>query len=149
MVADVKAPRLARATSPDIDFRVTVCSERKLGDDKDEVISSPGYEMFRTKSVLSKTDDTSLELASGFQNKISFLRHDKTSIYKISDGNLFLRVKEVVKYDGKGSRFLKPSRNFTEAQIFGFFDGKGDLEDAMKVSRDLWSAVKRLRPHII
>lgn len=148
MVADVKAPRLARATSPDIDFRVTVCSERKLGDDEDEVISSPGYEMFRTKSVLSKTDDTSLELASGFQNKISFLRHDKTSIYKISDGNLFLEVKEVVKYDGKGSRFLKPFKNFTEAKIFGFFDGKGGPEEAGKVSRDLWSAAKRLRSHI-
>ena len=53
-----------------------------------------------------------------------------------------------MKYEGKGSRFLKPSKNSTEVQIFGFFDGKGDPEEAMKVSRNLWSAAKRLRPHI-
>ena len=151
VVADVKAPRHAGARSRDIDFRVTVCSQRKLKEDeKDEVMSSPGYEMFRTKSILCKPDDTSsnLELASGFQTKVSYVRHNKTSIYKISDGNLFLQVKEVMKYDGKGSRCRKPSKNFTEAQIFGFFDGKGDPEEAMKVSRNLWSAAKRLRPHI-
>lgn len=150
VVADVKAPRRAGAKSRDIDFRVTVCSQRKLEDDKDEVMSSPGYEMFSTKSILSKPGNMSLdlELASGFQTKVSYVRHDKTSIYKISDGNLFLQVKEVMKYEGKGSRFLKPSKNSTEVQIFGFFDGKGDPEEAMKVSRNLWSAAKRLRPHI-
>lgn len=150
VVADVKAPRPMRAKSRDIDFRVTVCSERKLGDEREEVMNSPGYEIFKTKSILSKpsTGGFDLLLANDYLKKVAFVRHDKTSMYQIHNGNLLLQVKEVQKYDAKGTRFLRSPKNFTEVQIFGFFHGKGDQEEAMNVARDLWSAAKRLRPHI-
>lgn len=149
---DVKAPRPARAKSRDVDFRVTVCSERRLeGEEKDEVMKSPNYEIFKTKSIISKSPNggPGLVLANEFLKKVAFVRHDKTSMYHIYNGNLSLQVKEVHKYDVKGTRFLNsPSKIFTEVQIWGWFNGKDDEEVAMNVARDLWSATKKLRPHI-
>ena len=152
VVVDVKAPRPAGARSRDINFRVTVCSERKLeAEEKEEVMKSGNYEIFKTKSIISKqpNEGQGLVLASDYLKKASFVRHDKTSMYRIYNGNLSLQVKEVQKYDVKGTRFLNtPSKTFTELQIWGLFDGKGDEELAMTVARDLWSATKKLRPHI-
>ena len=152
VVVDVKAPRPTGAKSRDIDFRVTVCSERKLeAEEKEEVMKSANYEIFKTKSIISKPPNggQGLVLVSEFQKKTSFVRHDKTSIYRIYNGNLSLQVKEVHKYEVKGTRFLNtPSKTFTELQIWGQFNGKDDEELAMTVARDLWSATKQLRPHI-
>ena len=152
VVVDVKAPRPAGTRSRDIDFRVTVCSERKLeAEEKEEVMKSGNYEIFKTKSIISKqpNEGQGLVLASDYLKKASFVRHDKTSMYRIYNGNLSLQVTEVQKYDVKGTRFLNtPSKTFTELQIWGLFDGKGDEELAMTVARDLWSATKKLRPHI-
>ena len=152
VVVDVKAPRPAGTRSRDIDFRVTVCSERKLeAEEKEEVMKSGNYVIFKTKSIISKqpNEGRGLVLASDYLKKASFVRHDKTSMYRIYNGNLSLQVKEVQKYDVKGARFLNtPSKTFTELQIWGLFDGKGDEELAMTVARDLWSATKKLRPHI-
>ena len=152
VVVDVKAPRPPRAKSRDIDFRVTVCSERKLeGEQKDEVMKSASYEIFKTKSIISKSPNggPGLVLANEFLKKVAFVRHNKTSVYHIYKGNLSLQVKEVQKYDVKGTRFLNaPSKSFTEVQICGWFNGKDDEEVAMNVARDLWSATKKLRPHI-
>ncbi|KAJ7393663.1 hypothetical protein OS493_003319 [Desmophyllum pertusum] len=48
VVVDVKAPRPAGKRSRDIDFRVTVCSERKLdAEEKEEVMKSANYEYLR------------------------------------------------------------------------------------------------------
>ena len=152
VVVDVKAPRPARAKSRDIDFRVTVCSERKLeGEEKEEVMKSANYEIFKTKSIISKPPNggQGLVLVNEFLKKTSFVRHDKTSIYRIYNGNLSLQVTEVHKYDVKGTRFLNtPSKTFTELQILGQFNGKDDEELAMTVARDVWAATKQLRPHI-
>lgn len=152
VVVDVKAPRPAGKRSRDIDFRVTVCSERKLeGEEKEEVMKSANYEVFKTKSIISKQPNggQGLVLVNEFLKKASFVRHDKTSMYRIYNGNLSLQVKEVQKYDIKGTRFLTtPTKTFTELQIWGLFNGKDDEELAMTVARDLWSATKQLRPHI-
>lgn len=152
VVVDVKAPRPPGARSRDIDFRVTVCSERKLeAEEKEEVMKSGNYEIFKTKSIISKqpNEGQGLVLASDYLKKASFVRHDKTSMYRIYNENLSLQVKEVQKYDVKGTRFLNtPSKTFTELQIWGLFNGKGDEEQAMTVARNLWSATKKLRPHI-
>ena len=152
VVVDVKAPRPAGKKSRDIDFRVTVCSERKLeAEEKEEVMKSANYEIFKTKSIISKQPNggQGLVLINDFLKKVSFVRHDKTSTYRIYNGNLSLQVKEVQKYEVKGTRFLNtPSKTFTEVQILGLFNGKGDEEVAMTVARDLWSATKKLRPHI-
>ncbi len=151
-VVDVKAPRPARAKSRDVDFRVTVCSERRLeGEEKDEVMRSPSYEILKTKSIISKSPNggSGLVLANEFLKKVAFVRHDKTSMYHINNGKLSLQVKEVQKYEVRGTRFLNsPSKSFTEVQIWGWFNGKDDEKAAMDVARDLWSATKRLRPHI-
>ena len=152
VVVDVKAPRPAGTRSRDIDFRVTVCSERKLeSEEKEEVMKSANYEIFKTKSIISKQPNggQGLVLANEFQKKASFVRHERTSMYRIYNGNLSLQVKEVQKYEVKGTRFLNtPSKTFTELQIWGQFNGKDDDELAMTVARDLWSATKKLRPHI-
>ena len=152
VVVDVKAPRPARKKSRDIDFRVTVCSERKLeAEEKEEVMTSGSYEIFKTKSIISKQPNgvQGLVVASDYTKKASFVRHDKTSMYRIYNGNLSLQVKEVQKYEVKGTRFLNtPSKIFTELQIWGLFNGKDDEEQAMTVARNLWSATKKLRPHI-
>ena len=151
VVADVKAQRPAGTKLRDIDFRITVCSERKLeADEKEEVMKSANYEIFKTKSIITKQPNGSqgLILANDYLKKASFVRHDKTSIYRIYDGNLSLQVKEVQKYDVRGTRFLNNPKTFTELQIWGHFNGKDDKELAMTVARDLWSATKRLRPHI-
>ena len=150
VVVDVKAPRPARTKSRDIDFRVTVCSERKLdAEEKEEVMKSANYEIFKTKSIISKAPNGGLVLASEFLNKVAFVRHDKTSLYHVYRGKLLLQVKEVDKYDVRGKRFLNsPSKSFTEMQIWGMFNGKGDEEEAMELARDVWSATKKLLPHI-
>lgn len=151
VVADVKAQRPAGAKLRDIDFRITVCSERKLeADEKEEVMKSANYEIFKTKSIITKQPNGSqgLILANDYLKKASFVRHDKTSIYRIYNGNLSLQVKEVKKYDVKGARFLNTPKTFTELQLWGHFNGKDDKELAMTVAKDLWSATKRLRPHI-
>lgn len=152
VVVDVKAPRPARSRSRDVDFRVTVFSERRLeGDEKDEVMESANYNMFRTKSIISKAVNggPGLVLANEFLKKVAFVRHEKTSMYQICHGNLSVQVKEVQKYEVKGTRFLNsPSKSFTELQICGSFNGKDDEVAAMTVARDLWSAAKKLRPHI-
>lgn len=151
-VVDVKAPRPANTKSRDIDFRVTVCSERKLeAEEKEEVMKSANYEIFKTKSIISKQPNggQGLVLVNDFLKKVSFVRHDKTSMYRIYNGNLSLQVKEVLKYEVKGTRFLNtPSKTFTEVQIWGLFNGKDDEEVAMTVAGNLWSATKKLRPHI-
>jgi len=151
VVVDVKAPRPPGTRSRDIDFRVTVCSERKLeAKEKEEVMTSANYEIFKTKSIISKQPNggPGLVLVNEFLKKTSFVRHDKTSIYRIYNGNLSLQVKEVQKYDVKGARSLNTPRTFTELQIWGQFNGKDDEELAMTVARNLWSATKQLRPHI-
>ncbi|KAJ7393636.1 hypothetical protein OS493_003291 [Desmophyllum pertusum] len=90
VVVDVKAPRPARTKSRDIDFRVTVCSERKLdAEEKEEVMKSANYEIFKTKSIISKAPNGGLVLASEFLNKVAFVRHDKTSLYHVYRGKLF------------------------------------------------------------
>ena len=151
VLVDVKAPRPSRARSRDIDFRVTVCSERKLeAEEKEEVMKSANYEIFKTKSIISKQPNVGqgLVLANDYLKKASFVRHDKTSMYRIYNGSLSLQVKEVQKYDVRGTRFLNTPKTFTELQIWGQFNGKDDEKLAMSVARDLWSATKRLRPHI-
>ena len=46
---------------------------------------------------------------------------------------------KVQKYDVKGTRFLNtPSKTFTELQVWGLFNGKGDKEKALTVAWDLW-----------
>lgn len=151
VVAVVKAQRPAGTKLRDIDFRITVCSERKLeADEKEEVMKSANYEIFKTKCIITKQPNGSqgLILSNDYLKKASFVRHDKTSIYRIYNGNLSLQVKEVQKYDVRGTRFLNNPKTFTELQIWGHFNGKDDEELAMPVARDLWSATKRLRPHI-
>ena len=152
VVVDVKAPRPPRAKSRDIDFRVTVCSERKLeGEEKDVVMKSANFDIFKTKSIVSKSPNggPGLVLANEFLKKVAFVRHNKTSVYHIYNGNLSLQVKEVQKYEVRGTRFLNaPSKSFTEVQIWGWFNGKDDEEAAMNVAKDVWAATKKLRPHI-
>ena len=151
VIADVKAPRAANARSRDIDFRITVFSERKLDGEaeKNEVMTSANYDRFKSAIRRPANGGVGLELAHELQKKVAFVRHDRTSIYDVhSDKKFFIQVKEVQKYDVKGSRFLNSPKTFTEVQICGAFSGKDDAEHAMNVARDVWTAAKKLRPHI-
>ena len=150
VVTDVKALRAVNASSRDTDFRITVCSERKLETEaeKEEIMSSGNYERFKSAIRKQANGGDGLELTHELQKKVTFVRHDKTSVYDVSgNNNFFIQVKDVQKYDVRGSRFLNSPKTFTEVQICGAFDGK-DEEVAMIVAKEVWAAAKKVRPHI-
>ena len=150
VVADVKAPRTSNARSRDTDIRITICSERKLEteDEKEEIMKSANYDRFKSAIRKQAHGGVGLELVHELQNKVAFVRHDKTSSYSIQGNNsFFIQVKEVQKYDVKGSKFLNNPKTFTEEQIWGTFNGK-DENEAMNVAREVWTAAKKLRLHI-
>lgn len=152
VIADVKAPRPVKAKSRDTDFRITVCSERQLEteEEKEEVMTSANYDKFKSAIRKPASGAAGLELPHELQKKVAFVRHDKMSIYEV-DGktNFFIEVKQVEKYDARGSRFLNNPRTFTDVKIFGVFNGKDDdQEHAMNIAREVWAAAKKLRPHI-
>lgn len=150
VVADVKAPRSSNSKSRDIDMRITICSERKLDeeDEKQEIMASANYTRFKSAIRRPANGGSQLELAHELQNKVSFVRHDKTSTYRVPDNNsIFIQVKEVEKYETKGQRLLKNPKTFIEEQIRGSFNGKNENE-AMNVANEVWEAAKKLRQHI-
>ena len=152
VTADVKAPRRVGAKSRDTDFRITVCSERQLGteEEKEEVMTSANYDKFKSAIRKPASGAAGLELPHELQKKVAFVRHDKTSIYEV-DGkkSFFIEVKQVQKYDARGSRFLNNPKTFTDVKIFGVFNGKDDdQEDATNIAREVWAVAKKLRPHI-
>lgn len=150
VVADVKAPRSSNSKSRDIDMRITICSERKLDeeDEKQEIMASANYTRFKYALRRPANGGSQLELAHELQNKVSFVRHDKTSTYRVPDNNsIFIQVKEVEKYETKGQRLLNNPKTFIEEQIRGSFNGKNENE-AMNVANEVWEAAKKLRQHI-
>lgn len=150
VVADVKAPRSSNPKSRDIDMRITICSERKLDeeDEKQEIMASASYTRFKSAIRRPANGGSGLELAHELQRKVIFVRHDKTSIYRVPDNNsFFIQVKEVEKYDTKGQRFLNRPKTFIEEQIRGSFNGKNENQ-AMNVAKEVWAAAKKLRKHI-
>ena len=151
VVADVKAPRPVNARSRDTDFRLTVCSERKLvtKDEKEDVMTSADYARFKSAIRKSSKAGSALELAAEHHKKVEFVRHDKTSVYKVLGSEVFIEEKEVEKYIVKRSRFLNNPKNFSEVKICGDFDGIDcAMEHAAKIAREVWEAAKRIQPHI-
>ena len=150
VVADVKAPRSSNSKSRDIDMRITICSERKLDeeDEKQEIMALANYTRFKSAIRRPANGGSGLELAHELQNMVIFVRHDKTSTYRVPDNNsIFIQVKEVEKYEAKGQRLLKNPKTFIEEQIRGSFNGKNENE-AMNIANEVWEAAKKLRQHI-
>ena len=149
VVADIKAPRQVGAKSRDTDFRITVCTERKLEteNEKQDVITSADYARFKSAIRKSSTAGSGLELANEHHKKVEFVRHDKTSVYKVHGSEVFIEEKEVEKYIVRGSRFLNNPKIFSEVKICRYCTDS-EIEDAENISRDVWEAAKRIQPHI-